>query len=360
MKIMALFWKVAVLTLLFSSLLQAAPLATRGQNKLQQADVNNMIRAGEQIAGHNFTAQEKLRLKQWAIELFNKEPQIQGVTKAFTLYSKYLNLSHKHQQRDMKAMIWHHFYRHMTFNWRFPKYRPSQATLYDVIQRYNPIVKRLNKERMILTKNDIVLLRSGNYFYSRPMWSALNTVAVLLAGKPISHQDSQAMHQWSLQDFKAKPQQAMMAYALFLDEMVPFAMNPSNAKTRAQYRANTYRRFYQGFKNDPLAQRSNSDLMDIVNKYNHRLLTEMKQNKQPSAIEEQILAGALIQQLKLNQLHFNNAMQSYRAFGDSLSRSIRDTSTRHSIQIGGGKIITSYPDYFVVENARGDRYNVSR
>jgi hypothetical protein len=359
MNIINLFLKITLL-LLIAGNLQAAPLATRGQDTLQISDVNTMIRAGEQIAGHAFTPLEKRDLKQWAIEVYRKEPDFKGVKAAFSKYNRYLQLSHKHRQADMKALIWHHFYREMTFNWRFPKYRPSQATLYDVIKRYNPIVKKLTKERMILTKRDAVFARSGNYFYSRPMWSALNTLATFMAGRSISNQDSQAMHQWSVKDFKHKPQQAMVAYALFLDEMVPFAMNTQTAQAQANYRANVYRRFYPAFQRDTLAKQSPSDLMEIIDKYNPRLLTEMKQNKAPSLAQQQIIAGVLLQQLQLNQVMFNKSMASYRAFGDQISRSIRDTSARHSIQISGDRIINSYPDRFEVENPRGERYNVAR
>ena len=146
-----------VLILLFSLFLshsvQAKNLAKRGKYTLTQENFNHMIIAGQRVAKHSFTANEKKQLKRWIIDVYNKNPNPKGVQRAFGVYLSYIKLSNKKKNNKDQQLIWHHFYRKMVFDWRFLKYNPKHKTLMDVIQRYNPIIAKLPQQKVFLAKN---------------------------------------------------------------------------------------------------------------------------------------------------------------------------------------------------------------
>ncbi|PIE00391.1 MAG: hypothetical protein CSA79_04005 [Thiothrix nivea] len=101
-------------------------------------------------------------------------------------------------------------------------------------------------------------------------------------------------------------------------------------------------------------------LPDVIRQYNPQLDAQVQAEKQHYLQEQQLLAGALLQQLQLNQQLFNRTMQAYREHGDNIAQSISDLSTMRSLGITGGHILEQHPDYFLVESEEGVRYTLPR
>ncbi len=249
-------------------------LVEREGYTLTQLDINNMLAAGEHIAAQAFTPQEKQQLRAWALELFRRDKKIKDVAFAFDKYAAYLKQANSFSDPAMRQMVWHHFYREMVFRWRFPRYHKQQQTLLDVIQKYNPVKIRLDKEKMLLAAKDPVLAEKNGYFISQPMLTALQTVAEFLARKTISAEHRKGLADWAVADFNNAPQQASVAYASFFDEVVPQAIGPLNRHQQERFRARTYRNYYFAFKADKVAQQWATDLMDVVTHYNPTLIVD--------------------------------------------------------------------------------------
>lgn len=149
-----------VTVLLISLLLSGNCLATdslikRGEYSLTQMDINNMLAAGEHIAVHSFTAQEKQQLSDWALVLFQREENIAGVAYAFDLYKKYLTQAQSLSDPAQQAVIWQNLYREMVFNWDFPVYPQHPQTLLDVIRHYNPVLLADKTRHLFISRAEL-------------------------------------------------------------------------------------------------------------------------------------------------------------------------------------------------------------
>nr|CAA6824565.1 MAG: Unknown protein [uncultured Thiotrichaceae bacterium] len=127
----------------------ADTLAERGEHVLTQADINNMIATGEQIAAQSFTPEEKRQLKSWAVALFKQEDNIEGVVSAFDKYESHLKQAAGYSDPALRKMVWYQLYHEMLFQWQFPRYQHQQLTLLDVIQKYNPTLKQSVEQQII-------------------------------------------------------------------------------------------------------------------------------------------------------------------------------------------------------------------
>lgn len=258
----------------------AEPLVQRNEHQLNQQHINQMILAGEKIALQTFSDDEKKALQIWAIDVYNKEKDIEGVVRAFAKYGRYLKLAKQYETRpDLQGLIWHHLYREMVFKWRFPRFQKNQQTLLDIIQRYNPVIKRRQSEKMLLARKDVLLAEKGDYFLSEPMWLSVRTMAEFLGKKPLSAKQQKGLLGWAKQDFKALPIQATLAYSRFLDEGIPQFFSPNSEYEQEKYRETKLREYYFLFLKDALARRSTADLMDVVENLNPNLVVDEK-NKQ--------------------------------------------------------------------------------
>ncbi|MGB1255365.1 MAG: hypothetical protein ACPG51_05845 [Thiolinea sp.] len=239
-------------------------LAEREGYQLTSIQVENMIRAGESIAQQAFSDAEKQGLQDWATQLFQQEKGLPGVLSAFSHYDRYLQLAAKHNDTDLQALIWHHLYRKMLFKWRFPRYQQDQATLLDVIRRYNPPIIKNDQEQLLLAKKDPLLLQQDGYFVSQPLWQAVQLVTAFLGQAEISQTGKEGLYQWFLADFRHAPQQASKAYANFLDHVFPHVLLPQALSTQEQYRRQLYQQYYFLFREHSLSKQWESDLMDIA------------------------------------------------------------------------------------------------
>jgi hypothetical protein len=252
----------------------AKVLVTRGHDQLLQTDVQKLITAGEKIAHHSFSDEEKQALRTWTIEFFKKEKNLQAIKKTFNKISRYHELASQNENTDIKHLIWHHLYREMVFKWRFVRYKKNQLTLLDVIQRYNPILKRLDKEKLILTKKDPLLATAGNYFFTHNMRTSLQVVADFLAHQPVPQNDLKNLFKWAEADFNYSPKNASQVYAYFYDHAVPNALSPSSRYAQEKFRSDMYQRYYFAFLQDSFAKKWSSDLMDVVTRHNPVLISD--------------------------------------------------------------------------------------
>ena len=458
-----------LLSLIFSYA-QANTLATRDNKHLSQTDIDNMIYSGEQIAKHPFSSLEKRNLSAWAIDIYNKEKNFRGILSAFNKYNSYRALAKKYHSPETKELIWHHFYREMTFNWYFPVFKKNQKTIYSIIQKYNPILIKLNSEKMILAKKDLLMSKKGEFFLSSPMIFALETVAKFLANAQISSKSLQRMRPWSKDDFNQNPQEATKVYAYFLDEIVPMALNQVKNYKRESFREATYQNYYFIFKQDAIAKRWNNDLMDIVTDYNPTIISDIKHKKlvsqnelnirvnfirffskelnlpipsvnelfeternnlieqfinrknknqykssaaylirvknhwislnktqrstlatqikknnkktnqfwetlkpvfaqtnsiinkeqQELLAQQQLINNMILQSMQTTQMVFNQTLQTQRNFNNTITESIKDFGTRQAIHLSGSKVISTYDNFYIIEDESGNRYELSK
>jgi len=124
-------------------------LAERDGHTLTQADMDNMITAGEQIAAQSFAPEEKLQLQSWALALFQQADNIEGVVTAFDKYKFHLNQAAGYSDPAVRQRVWHQFYFEMVSQWQFPRYDKHQQTLLDVIQKYNPALKQSVEQQIL-------------------------------------------------------------------------------------------------------------------------------------------------------------------------------------------------------------------
>ncbi|MEZ5535315.1 MAG: hypothetical protein R3F02_06785 [Thiolinea sp.] len=282
-------------------------LAERDGYQLTQSDINNMLSAAEHIADQAFTPEEKHQLQAWALELFRTEKNLAGVASAFDKYRRYEEQAHAQTDPDIQAMIWHHLYREMVFKWQFPRYRENQPTLFDVIQRYNPVKTRLDKEQLLLAAKDPVLAEQGDYFMSQPLQTVLRVLAEFLARNSLSAEQREGLTAWALADFKTKPEHASLAYARFLDEAMPQILSPVSRQAQARYQAALYQDYYFLFHQDELAQKWPTDLMGVVTAYNPPLIVDEQHH------------------LLISQAELDDSVATARFFADQLQLDL-DTS----------------------------------
>lgn len=228
----------------------ADTLAERNGYVLTQTDINNMLSAGEHIAGQVFTPQEQQQLQVWAVTLFQRDKDIKGVVSAFNKYAHYLDQAGQLTDPVRQRMNWHQLYREMIFQWRFPRYYEQQQTLLDIIRAYNPPVFVDKVNHLLVSESELA--------------EGVGPEAII------------------------------------------------QAKRRQQL------------------------------------------------IEQQMMAGVLMQSLRLNQQIFNRTMQTYREQGDNISQSMRDLSIIRSLQITGNKVLETHDDHFIIEDQQGNRHSINR
>ncbi|MCK5896467.1 MAG: hypothetical protein KAG20_06655, partial [Cocleimonas sp.] len=274
----------------------------------------------------------------------------------------------KQKHADDQQLIWHHFYRTMVFNWGFPTYRPKQRSLMDVIQRYNPIIATLPKEKLILAKKDRLIVKKGKYFLSYPMWLAMHRTANFLSKRKIPNKAKSRLYKWSIADFKKTPKNTSEFYRYLLDTVIPVFYSPQKGVDRKQFRLNVYAKFYFLLQKDSLAKRSNDDLMDIVTRYQPLLSANEKKKiivtKEGSgAAIEQLTPQALLLRQQMSaqilQIHGNIIRQNQKTMS-SFYESMNDARTKTIIGLSNDEIIDTYDDSFLVETPNGETYHISR
>lgn len=279
----SLLMSMVLLFLVQANNTQADVLAERDQHTLTNQHISHMIEAGEQIAESNFTQEEQQKLQQWAIQLFQQAPDLQAVQRAFNQYQHYAKLAKQTHEPAYKRLIWQHLYREMAFKWQFPHYSNHSITLWDVIQRYNPIMRKNTTHSLIQTQKDPLIHQHGDYFLTQSLLTALQISTEFLAQQALTAQEQSDLFTWAKADFAKTAANSSQAYAYMLDHIAPNALAPSSKATQAAFRYETYRQYYFAFQQDSFAQQWEHHMMALVQRHNPPILID---NKQQVAISQ--------------------------------------------------------------------------
>ncbi|MEZ5477330.1 MAG: hypothetical protein R3E95_07560 [Thiolinea sp.] len=316
----------------------AQVLLERDGQALMQADVDNMLAAGEQLAGAAFSADERTQLQAWALQLFEQDADLPAVQRAFAQYQDFLQQLSQSEQPGQQALLRRDFYQRMVFHWRFPRYPQADLTLLDVITRHNPLRASHPGQQRILTQHMLQDWWQTRHYFAAELG--------LLVAEDVAEQ--QAAEQQQIAAFNAQPDATVFGeHAYWLRSRLFWQQLPEEEQTAL---AEAMRTAYQDSGDVQLALQPLFAQLDVV----VRLENQQKQWQQ------QQMGALLLQQLQVNQQIFDQALQSYRESGDAVARNIRDQSVRSSVAISGGRVLETHPDHFVVESRNGARYTLSR
>ncbi|PID45855.1 MAG: hypothetical protein CSB47_07045 [Proteobacteria bacterium] len=181
-----------------------------------------------------------------------------------------------------------------------------------------------------------------------------------LAAHAFTPAEKRQLQNWAIELFRRDKDPAAVMYAF---NKYRTYLNRLKARPQPKQQAIARHEFYREMMFNwrfPRYRRGQLVLPDVIRRYNPRLDAQVKAEKQRYLREQQLLAGALQQQLRLNQQLFNRSMQLYREHGNNITQSAKDLSTINSLAITGGRVLETHPGYFVVESENGTRYTISR
>ena len=173
-----------------------------------------------------------------------------------------------------------------------------------------------------------VLYASGVYKFTQKNANQLIELGEFLGRAKFSSADKKALQAWSIQDFKSFPKKATSYYKDLNQNLMPKIKGMKNRSKRNNYRADLYLGYVNLFNKKPEYKASPNNFVAVIDRYNPPVTEAM-------LLQQQIYSN-FQQQLRLNQMVFNQTMRLQQESADRVTKSIRDQATRYSITVPGG------------------------
>ena len=160
------------------------------------------------------------------------------------------------------------------------------------------------------------------------------------------------MQLWSTQDFKSFPKKAVQYYRVLINTILPKIRHLKSAEERNVYRTNLYLGYFNLFRKKPEYKKYANNFMAVIDRYNPPI--------QEALVLQRVNHSIVMQQLKLNQMVFNQTMRQQQETSDLVIKSIRDNATRDSIRISGGAVLYETENRFFARDSKGRKYNLAK
>ncbi len=199
--------------------------------------------------------------------------------------------------------------------------------------------------------NDKILFVDGALAYTQKNLDELIQLAEFLGRSNLSSKDKKAVKKWSIGDYQAAPKESASFYRNLTDVLLP-AIKSKKGKALSLYRAELYSQFAYRFDKYPDYRKSADNFMAIIDRYNPpiREVLQLRQLK----------FNAVMQQAQRNQRSFNRTMQQAQHSSEMISKSLQDQSRRQAITLPGGKIISETGNKIYAEDAKGEKFELSK
>ncbi len=195
------------------------------------------------------------------------------------------------------------------------------------------------------------LFKQGDFVYTRKNAAELIQLAEFLGRSTFSVKDKQALSAWSIDDFKVAPKASVKFYRNLSKLVIP-VIKTKRGHALNQYRAELYSQFAYRFDKYPDYRKSADNFMAIIDRYNPpiREVLQLRQLK----------FNAVMQQAQRNQRSFNRSMQQAQHSSEMISKSLQDQSQRQAITLPGGRIISETGKRIYAEDAKGEKFELSK
>lgn len=195
-----------------------------------------------------------------------------------------------------------------------------------------------------------VLYSSGSYTFTQKNANELIELAEFLGRSKFSSADKKALQIWSIQDFKSVPKKATVYYKDLNNNLMPKIRAIKNKKKRDSYRTDLYLGYVNLFNKKPEYKASPDNFVAVIDRYNPPVAEAM-------LLQQQIYSN-FQQQLRLNQMMFNQTMKLQQESADLVTKSIRDQATRYSITVPGGTILHETDSKIYAKDHKGNKFEV--
>jgi len=206
---------------------------------------------------------------------------------------------------------------------------------------------------MAQAEGERILYQTASYKFLQQDADRLIELGEFLGRSRFSQKDRRALVAWSIKDYKSVPaKQADHYYKDLRSNLIPKIRRMKNNTKRNNYRATLYSNYYDLFKKNPKYRKLPNNFMNVVDRYNPPIKEVL--------LLRQVRFNNFQQQLRLNQVAFNQAMRLQQQAADNVSNAIRDQATRYSITVPGGTILHETNGVFYAKDNKGRRFQVPK